>query len=113
MTEQQRKIQTATVVEILPTRIWIENDFMGNRHVMMQHEGLHEFTYATFGYDYAYTSNSGTHAAAHALAIALGAAEPVEERTRDLPPWPSADELREQIEGLKQALAAVEADGED
>jgi hypothetical protein len=77
-------IEKATIVEILPTKIWIENDLFGGRHVMMQHQGCHEFQYCSFGYDYAYTSNAGTHSAAIEMAKALGATEPIEQKTRDL-----------------------------
>lgn len=96
------------VVQILPTKVWIESDMMGARHVVMHHQGYGEpFTYASFHYDYAYTSNAGTWAAAHSLALALGATEPVEQRHRDMP-FPTADELREQIKGLQDMLAGME-----
>jgi hypothetical protein len=95
----------ATVVEILPRKVWIESDLMGARHVVMHHQGYGEpFTYASFHYDYAYTSNSGTWDAAHSLALALGATEPVEQRVRDFH-LPTAAEVRKQIEGLQAALA--------
>lgn len=90
-------VPTAKVVEILPTRVWIESDMMGARHVVMHHEGFGEpFTYASFFYDYAYTSNSGTWDAAHRLALQLGATEPVEHRPRDLQ-IPTAAELRAEL----------------
>jgi hypothetical protein len=100
-------VPNATVVEILPKKVWIESDMMGARHVVMHHQGYGEpFTYASFHYDYAYTSNSGTWDAAHSLALALGATEPVEQRQRDFH-FPTAAELREQIEGLQAALASM------
>lgn len=71
-------------VTILPTKVWVENDFFGGRHVMVQHEGLEPFTYASFFYDWRYTSNSGTWDAACRLALSLGAQEPVESRMRKL-----------------------------
>lgn len=77
-------MRTATVVKVYPTAIWIESGWCGERRVMMQHEGCEPFAYATFGYDYRYTSNAGTWAAAHALALSLGAKEPVEQRQA---PW--------------------------
>jgi hypothetical protein len=76
---------------------------MGARHVVMQHQGYEAFTYASFHYDYAYTSNSGTHAAAEALARSLGAAEPIEHRNRELA-WPTVDEAREQIAELQSFI---------
>jgi len=101
-------VPTLKVVEILPTRVWIESDMMGARHVVMHHQGYGEpFTYASFHYDYAYTSNSGTWDAAHGLALALGATEPVEQRQRDFH-MPTADELREQIKGMQAMLASLE-----
>ena len=101
-------VPTAKVVEILPTKVWIESDMMGARHVVMHHQGYGEpFTYASFHYDYAYTSNAGTWDAAHRLALALGATEPVEQRQRDLH-FPTADELREQIAGMQAMLANLE-----
>ena len=80
------------LVEILPTKIWIESDMMGARHVMAQHQGLEPFTYATFYYDHYYTSNSGTWDAAQALALTLGATAPVEQKLRDFV-FPTADEM--------------------
>jgi hypothetical protein len=75
---------STVVVEILPTRIWVESDLLGARHVVLQHEGMEAFTYASFHYRYGYTDNSGTYAAAEALATQLGAAQPIEHRTRDM-----------------------------
>jgi hypothetical protein len=77
-------IPVVTLERILPTAVWVEDDIFGSRHVMLQHEGCHPFCYASFHYDYAYTSNSGTSAAATNLAKSLGATEPVERRFRSL-----------------------------
>lgn len=96
------------IVEILPTAIWIESDMMGGRSVMLQHQGCEPFEYARFGYDYRYTSNGGTRAAATELAKQLGAVEPIEHRIRDLPPMPTADEVRQQISDLTEFLAGIE-----
>ena len=74
------EIKTAKIVKILPTRIWIESDIFGTRHVVMQHEGYEPFSYATFNYDYAYTSNIITVARAEKLAKELGAVAPIEHR---------------------------------
>ena len=104
------KIQQVTIVDILPTRIWVESDMMGARHVVMHHQDFGQpFTYATFHYDYAYTSNSGTHSAAENLARALGASEPIEHRTRSLE-MPTASELREQIAGMNEMLVGMDDD---
>ena len=100
-------IQKAIIVDMLPAMIWVESDMMGARHVMVHHQGFREpFTYATFHYDYAYTSNSGTHTDAENLARALGASEPVEHRTRS-PDMPTASELREHIAGMNAVLAGM------
>jgi hypothetical protein len=103
------EIQQATIVKILPTAIWIESDIMGGRSVMLQHQGCEPFEYARFGYDYRYTSNSGTIEAAKQLAIQLGATEPIEHRSRPMPLIPTADEVRDQIKELTEFLADIEA----
>ena len=101
-------VPTVKVVEILPTKVWIESDLMGARHVVMHHEGFGEpFTYASFHYNYAYTSNSGTWDAAHRLALQLGATEPVEQRQRDLH-IPTADELRAELAAMQKLLAQMD-----
>jgi len=74
------------IVHIYKTNVWIENDVFGARHVMIQHETCKPFTYCTFNYDYAYTSNAGTHHAAEAMAISLGATQPVDHRHRTFKP---------------------------
>lgn len=80
-----------TIVRILPTQVWVENDIFGARHVVLQHEGHEPFTYATFNYGYMYTDNAGTFAEANRLAVELGATEPVEHRRRALPEeWQAA-----------------------
>ena len=55
------EIQQATIVEILPTEYWVESDFCGGKHIMIQHEGMEPFCYCSFHYNYAYTSNSTIH----------------------------------------------------
>ena len=98
------RIQTGTLVEILPTKVWIESDMMGSRHVVVHHQGFGEpFTYATFHYNYAYTSNAGTWDAARTLALAIGATEPLEERQREIH-MPTPDDLQGEIELLQDAL---------
>ena len=77
-------METVALVHVYPTAIWIESDIMGARHVVLQHEGCDPFTYASFHYDWRYTSNAITHDQAEKLAYALGATEPVEHRTRDM-----------------------------
>ena len=97
------QLQHATIVEVCKTNVWIESDFCGGRHVVVQHEGFEPFTYASFHYDYRYTSNAGTRSDATSLALQLGATEPVEHRNRGLKSA-SAEELKLQIEVLQQLL---------
>ena len=52
------EIQTAEIVEILPTKVWSEKDMFGTVHIKMQHQGIHEFNFIQINYDYAYTSNA-------------------------------------------------------
>lgn len=54
-------IKTVEIVKIYPTKYWVEKDFFGGSHIIVQHEGMHAFEYASFNYDYAYTSNAGVH----------------------------------------------------
>jgi hypothetical protein len=98
-------IENVKLLEILPTRIWIENGMCGERVVVLQHQDCDPFDYAVFGYDYRYTSNAGTWEAANTLALALGATEPVEKRTRSLPPASTPDELREHLKMIQELLA--------
>lgn len=68
-------MREATIVKVYPTTYWVERDFFGSSHVMMQHEGMHPFTYASFHYDYAYTSNAGVHMAVVSLMKQFGIEE--------------------------------------
>jgi len=76
-------INRVKVESISTVKVWIESDMLGARHVVIQHDGarLPPFIYATFHYNYAYTSNYATLQAAELLAIQLGATVPVEHRT--------------------------------
>ena len=102
----QDMIEQATIVKIYPTKIWIESGMMGERVVVIQHEGCEPFDYATFAYDYRYTSNYGTMNAAQNLAISLGATDPVEQKLRPFT-LPTAEELQEQINMLTECLGAM------
>jgi hypothetical protein len=68
-------MKEATIVTIYPTLYWVEKDFMGSSHIMVQHEGMHSFKYATFYYDYAYTSNAGVHDAVVSVMNGFGIEE--------------------------------------
>lgn len=86
MNDKTAKLQTGTLVSVYDTKIWIESDMVGARHVMVEHQvpGCEPFCYASFHYDYRYTRNSGTHQTAEALAKSLGATEPIEHRSRSM-----------------------------
>lgn len=77
---------TAKVVMVFPRKVWIESDIMGSRHVMVQHDdGVSlPFTYCSFFYDYAHTSNAEIRKQAEMMAKALGAKSPIEHRARSL-----------------------------
>lgn len=79
-------IQSVTIAEIIPTRVWIEDDFCGSRHVMVQHQwpGQVPFCYCSFHYNYAYTDNASTWRSAEDVARSLGATDPIERRHRGL-----------------------------
>lgn len=101
------------LVEILPTKIWIENGICGDRSVVLQHEGCEQFKYATFGYNYAYTSNAGTWEAAQKLARELGATDPIEIRYAEFPTVPTERQnvevsKEEKAQILRKALAELE-----
>lgn len=85
-----QKIESGVLVKIIPQKIWIEDDLLGSRHVMVQHqvEGEQPFCYCSFYYDWRYTSNSGIAAAAERLARSLGAVEPIEHKMREFPQEP-------------------------
>lgn len=69
------EIKTAEIVKIYPTKYWVEKDLFGGAHIMMQHEGYHKFEYASFNYDYGYTSNAGVHNAVVAMMKQFGIEE--------------------------------------
>jgi hypothetical protein len=79
-------IQVVTLVREYKNRVWIEDDLLGDRHVMIQSDapGSSAECYATFHYAYPYANNSSTLAKAEECAISLGATSPVERRTRGI-----------------------------
>lgn len=84
MTNPDGQGQALTIVHIFPTKIWIESDLFGGRHVVIQHQDgkSDPFTYASFHYNYRYTDNAGTRNAAESMARQLGATDPIEQRSR-------------------------------
>lgn len=85
MSEQ---IETATAIKVFSKKVWIESDYAGRKHIMIQHDDGQSkpFCYCTFNYDYAYTNNSAIRAEAEAMAESLGAEQPIEYRERHLGP---------------------------
>ena len=81
-----KKLETASIVEIFPMKVWMESDFFGNKHVMVQHQddNSEPFTYCTLYYDNHYTCNSMMFEMAEKIAIALGAKKPVERKIREI-----------------------------
>lgn len=77
-------IDVVEVKEVASRDIWIEDDIFGNKHVMIRHniDGFEPVTYCTFFYDHRYTSNSSIRQNAINMAVALGASEPIEFKTR-------------------------------
>ena len=82
--ETIKTIETAQIVEIFERKIWIEKDIAGSQHIVIQHQcgKSTPFTYCSFHYDYAYTSNASINAQAVQMALSLGAKEPVEIKHR-------------------------------
>lgn len=79
-------VKTVEVVKIYPTKYWVERDFFGSSHIMMQHEGYHVFCYASFNYDYGYTSNAGVHTEIVHMMKRFGIIEKdIEWKTREFP----------------------------
>jgi hypothetical protein len=61
MTEERKQssIQSAKIVRILPTEMWVEKDIFGTVHIKMQHEGEpNPFDFIQIQYNWLYTSNS-------------------------------------------------------
>lgn len=79
-------METAEIIKIYEREIWIEEDFTGSKHVMIQHQdGKSEpFCYCTFNYDYAHTNNTTIGRESLQMARRLGAKEPVEFRLRPI-----------------------------
>ena len=100
------ELPVVQIVEILPTKVWIESDMLGSRFVVAQHQGQLAFTYAAFHYDYAYTDNATTHRLAEQLAKSLGARDPIEHRQR-----PGYDMLGAQMAPPSRSSSAHRSDG--
>ncbi len=62
----------AVLVEVYPTRIWVDSGFDGVKRIMMQHQGCEAFEFVAIKYDYRYTSNSMQHALVKNILSFLG-----------------------------------------
>jgi len=78
------EVEALEVAKVYERKIWVEGDFMGAKHVMIQHDDgkSDPFCYCTFNYDYGYTDNSMIRQQAENMAISIGAKEPIEHRHR-------------------------------
>lgn len=65
-------IETASIVKILPTKIWAEKDIMGTVHIKMQHEGHNVFDFIQIQYEYGYTDNAHQHQVTQKILELLG-----------------------------------------
>ena len=82
-------MKTAKIEKIYKLNIWVEKDFCGSNHIMMQHEGFGEpFLYASLHFSYAYTSNSTIHLMTEQFMELLGIKKAeIVWKTKDLPKW--------------------------
>lgn len=80
------KIEPAEVSEVFGRKVWIESDFFGSKHVMVQHDDGQDspFCYCSFNYDHRHTSNATIYKQAEIIAESLGAKLPIEHRGRSL-----------------------------
>jgi hypothetical protein len=78
-------MEMVEVVKVYGQTVWVESDFFGSKHVMVQSDapGTEPFCYCSFHYGYGYTDNRSVHEAAQRMAVSLGATEPVEFRQRE------------------------------
>ena len=87
---EMSNIKTAKIVEVIKLNIWVEKDMCGSSHIMMQHgngEYGKPFCYATFNYDYAFTSNAGMHTQVVSMMKQFGIEEKdIDWRSRSWPP---------------------------
>ena len=79
-------METVEVVKVYGNKVWVESDFFGSKHVMVQSEmpGAEPCCYCSFNYCYGYTDNQSIHDAALRMAASLGAPDPIEFRQREL-----------------------------
>ena len=80
------ELKVTKITKTYKKEVWIESDILGTTYVMMKHEdGRSEgFCFCQFHYNYMYTNNAHIHDVATAMAISLGATEPVQHRDREI-----------------------------
>lgn len=100
-------IKIAKITRVCETKVWIEGDILGSKHVMVQHEGHDPTTYCTFFYDHRYTNNGMIHKAAERVAISIGAKEPVLYERREIEFAP------ELIESTESHVSQKEKEGKE
>lgn len=88
----------AKAVHLYRNIVWIEDDILGDRHVMVQSEapGSTPHSYCTFRYDHRYGSNASFDQAAESVALSIGVSSPVERRFREIAgaPTPKSTAVR-------------------
>ena len=74
------------ISNIIKQKIWIEDDLMGHKHIMIMHDDGKStpFTFCTLYYNYAFTSNDSIRRMAETIALSIGAEEPIEYKQRQL-----------------------------
>ena len=68
-------LPVATLVEVLPTKVWADKDVMGTVSIWRQHDGEKPFRFIQIHYDYAHTSNARQHDLAQRILDMLGGGE--------------------------------------
>jgi hypothetical protein len=66
-------MQTATLVKVFPTKVWLDSGIDGTKRIMMQHEGVEPFEFIAIHYDHRYTCNSHQYQLAEKIMALLGA----------------------------------------
>ena len=80
-------MEQVTITKIYGNAVWVENDILGDAHVMLQSEapGSEPACVATVRYNYPWVDNSTRNSVATEIARMFGAGENVEFRSRELP----------------------------
>lgn len=68
-------VQVATLVEVLPTKLWADKDWSGTVTIWRQHEGETPFRFIEIHHSHAHTSNAHQHELAQRILDMLGGCE--------------------------------------